>query len=159
MLLGQSLSATNCELETLKSRLSACNTEKSYLETELRSLQKENEAIKDFKSDLSSVNVELLKECRQENQQFSAKLSEAQEEVSDLHGRLSVEKDRCNALERSEKELKTKVTSNQRKCQLLEKKIIKLECKLQTKEEEIKDITKKFTSSKTPELADGRIDE
>ncbi len=35
-----------------------------------RSLQKENEAIKDFKSDLSSVNVELLKECRQENQQF-----------------------------------------------------------------------------------------
>merc|ERR1719468_201315 len=159
MLLGQSLSATNCELETLKSRLSACNTKKSYLETELRSLQKENVAIKDFKSDLSSVNVELLKECRQENQQFSAKLSETQEEVSDLHGKLSEEKERCNALERSEKEFKTKVTSNQRKCQLLEKKIIKLECKLQTKEEEIRDITKKFTSSKTPELADGRIDE
>ncbi len=30
---------------------------------------------------------------------------------------------------------------------------------IKTKEEEIRDITKKFTSSKTPELADGRIDE
>ena len=35
-----------------------------------RSLQKENEAIKEFKSDLSSVNVELLKDSRLENQQL-----------------------------------------------------------------------------------------